>query len=76
MKTRLLFLIGIVSFLIGLTACELEPFCKECYIVTYNAQGIEEGRVSVGEYCDAALYAIEGTEDVDPSGIKTVYECE
>jgi hypothetical protein len=76
MKTRLLFIIGIASFLIGLTACELEPYCKECYIVTYDANGNEENRVNVGEYCDAALIAIEGVEDIDPSGIKTVYECE
>ncbi len=76
MKNRVLFILALVSFLFGLTACEIEPFCKECYIVTYNAQGVEESRVSVGEYCDAALYAIEGTEDTDPSGIRTVYECE
>jgi hypothetical protein len=75
MKKRLLFTIGIIIVLLGLTACELEPFCKECDIVTYDAQGNEENRVHAGEYCDAALIAIEGVEDIDPSGIKTVYEC-
>ncbi|MFW5793038.1 MAG: hypothetical protein ACOCWC_02045 [Bacteroidota bacterium] len=69
-----LFLFVISAFLFS--TCEVDPYCKDCWIVTYDADGNEESRLYVGEFCGEELDEVDGVEDTDPQGITTVYECE
>ena len=77
LKRRILQLSLALFVLVLFSSCELDSlFCKDCYIVTYNAQGVEEGREFYGNFCDDELAEVEGQTQTDPQGIKTVVECE
>lgn len=76
MKRRILFpLFLFIGSLFLFSACEDNPYCKDCWIVTYDANGNEESRVYVGEYCGDELDEVDGQSDTDPQGITTTYEC-
>ncbi len=73
MKKLLVFAAGL--FIIGLLSCAED--CKECYIKTYEADGVTvESQGTPSEYCGDNLADVDGKSETDPSGIKTEYVCE
>ncbi len=74
-KRRLFLFVSIIAFFAFITSCELDENCKDCYIVTYNADGEEEGREYYGYICGDELDEIDGQSSTDPQGITTVFEC-
>lgn len=60
----------------SLTSCVTEDLCKDCEVVTYDADsGQEKDRVLASEYCGDDL---EGIQDQGASVVgqdSSVYEC-
>ena len=62
---------------LGLFATSCQPDCANCVIYTIDTNTGDTSNVSSPqEYCGEDLDAVDGKEDVDPSGIKTVYVCD
>ncbi len=70
-------LVATACFLfIFMISCEDEEECKECKIVTYDANGDFESEGTPEEYCGEYLIEIENmAADIDSSGIKSEYVC-
>ena len=64
----------VLSFSLFTTSCQED--CANCRIYTIEPGGDTSNVTSPQEYCGEDLDAVDGKEDTDPSGVKTVYVCD
>jgi len=75
MKRKIILAITFIGMTVAFNSCEILGSCKICRQVTYNVGGgvISEGPET--EYCDAALIAIEGKDDIFVGNTRISWEC-
>jgi len=74
---KLILPFGFVLFLsFGFFTTSCQPDCANCEIYTIDTQNGDTTISAPQEYCGEDLDAVDGKEDTDPQGIKTVYVCD
>lgn len=75
MKRKIVFGISFILMTLAFNACEGLGTCKVCKQVTYDGGGSVIFEEPESEYCDAALIAIEATDDYYDGTNRTSWEC-